>query len=323
MTAIYDMQLHEQVGETDSLIGVNILRVPGGWIYTTIDKGGITDAVFVPFNNEFLQEKRTVTRTDYTACDGHFEVLWGKYPKRNGIRQGKANAKNKWRSLWVASKSHDDLLHDISLAIGNYAIDNDYPKDMERFLKADFWKEWTYKKKSAKPAEAKPIWTDDIQFNEFIKMFPGEYSVKSLNSAYNEWLNRPMIWSAIARATSEYWKVIWETTDEKYIPGPLSFLENEKWKDKGCLAYFKEQENRKREHETRLHEQRMAEKAVEEDDSEESLEDIMNEAKWEIGRKKKHWFSSLSGASPSKCRICGLQRTDEIHMSKEQEELPL
>ena len=49
MKTIYDLELHE-----DLLIHglLNVVRVPGGWIYESLSDGDVS-AVFVPFNNEF------------------------------------------------------------------------------------------------------------------------------------------------------------------------------------------------------------------------------------------------------------------------------
>lgn len=51
---IYDLKLHEvSVVECESLFTL-ALRVPGGWIYRSYDKGSnILSAVFVRFDNEF------------------------------------------------------------------------------------------------------------------------------------------------------------------------------------------------------------------------------------------------------------------------------
>lgn len=45
--SIYDLNLHEWV--YDRSIGINILRVAGGWIYDFAN-----EKIFVPFNNEFM-----------------------------------------------------------------------------------------------------------------------------------------------------------------------------------------------------------------------------------------------------------------------------
>lgn len=46
---VYKMKLHENIA-INTLI--QVLRVPGGWVYT-IRRNGEIGCVFVPFNNEF------------------------------------------------------------------------------------------------------------------------------------------------------------------------------------------------------------------------------------------------------------------------------
>jgi hypothetical protein len=46
--SIYDLNLHEYL--YDRSIGIDILRVAGGWIYEFFGD----EKLFVPFNNEFM-----------------------------------------------------------------------------------------------------------------------------------------------------------------------------------------------------------------------------------------------------------------------------
>ena len=50
--AIYNLKLHEEI-TADHHLDRNIyaLRVPGGWLYTTVSKEGVSSA-FVPFKQE-------------------------------------------------------------------------------------------------------------------------------------------------------------------------------------------------------------------------------------------------------------------------------
>jgi len=48
MESVYRMELHQKIIEGN----MEILRVSGGWIYTVLG----TNSVFVPFNNEFVNE---------------------------------------------------------------------------------------------------------------------------------------------------------------------------------------------------------------------------------------------------------------------------
>lgn len=51
---IYNMKLHQarRILRDD----IRVIRVPGGWIYESIDEGKVSAAVFVPFNDEFQRE---------------------------------------------------------------------------------------------------------------------------------------------------------------------------------------------------------------------------------------------------------------------------
>lgn len=54
---LYSMDLHQNLAFDCGTIWLQIVRVPGGWTYTSIDKGHqIMSSAFVPFDNEF-QEK--------------------------------------------------------------------------------------------------------------------------------------------------------------------------------------------------------------------------------------------------------------------------
>ena len=53
-TDIYALELHETKEVSDGSLFVQVLRVPGGWIYHAFDKShNILSSLFVPFNNEF------------------------------------------------------------------------------------------------------------------------------------------------------------------------------------------------------------------------------------------------------------------------------
>jgi hypothetical protein len=76
---IYNLKLHEQTVVIDAWgYVVTTLRVPGGWVYTSINKGsGIGTSVFVPFNNEFQPEVGgTLTKeiTMHGTCKHEFTV---------------------------------------------------------------------------------------------------------------------------------------------------------------------------------------------------------------------------------------------------------
>lgn len=50
MNEIYKMKLHDEI---IILNAYSVLRVPGGWIYTTIRGNEYNSPVFVKFDNEF------------------------------------------------------------------------------------------------------------------------------------------------------------------------------------------------------------------------------------------------------------------------------
>ena len=65
-----------------------------------------------------------------------FDEFWSVYPKRNGKKTGKQAAFKNFKKIGIP------LLTKVIANAKNYGINNDYPKDPERFLKNDLWKEW-------------------------------------------------------------------------------------------------------------------------------------------------------------------------------------
>jgi len=53
MKDVYELEMHEAVNVSEF---VQVVRVPGGWIYN-FKKGG---EVFVPYNNEFQRVEKVV-----------------------------------------------------------------------------------------------------------------------------------------------------------------------------------------------------------------------------------------------------------------------
>lgn len=69
-----------------------------------------------------------------TRDDSDFESLWESYPKRNGVRAGKALALKEWTKLSKADRSA------ALEALPSYATRcGDFPKDCERYLKHRVW----------------------------------------------------------------------------------------------------------------------------------------------------------------------------------------
>jgi hypothetical protein len=66
MKNIYNLKLHE----TLSISGFEITRVPGGWIYIKRYRINIPDIMtFIPFNNEFQEEKLSNRPIGYNPED--------------------------------------------------------------------------------------------------------------------------------------------------------------------------------------------------------------------------------------------------------------
>ena len=75
-----------------------------------------------------------------------FERWWKIYPKRNGRRVGKKNAALQFEKI------PESEWQELKQATENYAKEcNGLPKDAERFLKKDFWKDFIKPSESTKP----------------------------------------------------------------------------------------------------------------------------------------------------------------------------
>ena len=61
MKSIYDLKLHESTYAVDGIhasLCVLVTRVAGGWVYNSFDtSNNIGSSVFVPYNNEFIDER--------------------------------------------------------------------------------------------------------------------------------------------------------------------------------------------------------------------------------------------------------------------------
>lgn len=82
----------------------------------------------------------SVDSVDRDHPDYGFEKVWQAYPKRNGKRLGKKTALGIWRKKDYATKAR------IFKAVQHYAdavaSTDTIPRDLERFLKADWWEGW-------------------------------------------------------------------------------------------------------------------------------------------------------------------------------------
>lgn len=64
-----------------------------------------------------------------------FEQFWNAYPKRGGKRRGKRKAFNIWKTIPAADRNL------VIKAATNYQSE-EYIRDPERFLSADWWRDW-------------------------------------------------------------------------------------------------------------------------------------------------------------------------------------
>ena len=64
-----------------------------------------------------------------------FDRLWNIYPKRNGLRVGKGEAKKYFKTHFKSKKKRDLL----EKAIINYTAVDVFPRDMKRFMLNDFY----------------------------------------------------------------------------------------------------------------------------------------------------------------------------------------
>jgi hypothetical protein len=59
MSDLYEMKLHEEITKPSNNLDITIVRVPGGWIYCSVNTDPTTGyryvitQTFVPFHNEF------------------------------------------------------------------------------------------------------------------------------------------------------------------------------------------------------------------------------------------------------------------------------
>ena len=114
-------------------------------------------------NNKYKYNSNKINTYKDTMRD--FEEFWRLYPMRDGKKIGKK------RTSELFAKVKDKDLPDLRRALENYAssgaVKRGYARDPERFLKADYWRDWIEPEiKDSKTAEQK----DNIQrLNEFMQ----------------------------------------------------------------------------------------------------------------------------------------------------------
>jgi hypothetical protein len=111
----------------------------------------------------------TGTDKDTVIKEKKFELFWEVYPKRNGKKVGKVTTTQLFMKFSL--KDIDRLIANAK----NYGLGNDYPKDPERFLKKDFWKEWDTPQES----------TDNNTEDEAYIVTPTKEEMEKANRAYD------------------------------------------------------------------------------------------------------------------------------------------
>lgn len=73
MNDLYEMKMHDiKAPDVNGGMTISILRVPGGWIYTTYMKtmgGYIPSSVFVPYDSEFRNQPYNRGQEDESTTD--------------------------------------------------------------------------------------------------------------------------------------------------------------------------------------------------------------------------------------------------------------
>ena len=114
------------------------VTVPEDYALVKNDIEASTAIVFNALSKMFSSDALVVTAEKPVAIDvDEFETLWNIYPKRGGRRVGKSEAKKYFTANFRSQKKLDLLTR----AVRNY-IGQDYPKDMVRFMRNDYYLDW-------------------------------------------------------------------------------------------------------------------------------------------------------------------------------------
>ena len=109
--------------------------------YTSVTEG---------LRNHLKVKKSKVKEENIKEVTEKFESFWSLYPKRKGKKVGKQVALNMFNKLNLQNGEYETLMR----AVRNYS-DEEYPKDAERFLKNEYWRDW--------------ITTDDSEVTDSVK----------------------------------------------------------------------------------------------------------------------------------------------------------
>jgi hypothetical protein len=81
--------------------------------------------------------KKKKEKKDALVYSDEFETFWKTYPKRKGRRPGKGSASLMFEKIPLTDRES------LTLAVNNYSQEcNGLPKDAERFLRNEFWKDF-------------------------------------------------------------------------------------------------------------------------------------------------------------------------------------
>jgi hypothetical protein len=89
--------------------------------------------------NNMIQRIEAVPTMKLPLGEDKFEQFWNIYPTRNNKKIGKPTAKR----LFMAHIKSEEVFQKLLQATDNYAKRcGGYPKDCERFIRNDFWREY-------------------------------------------------------------------------------------------------------------------------------------------------------------------------------------
>lgn len=87
-----------------------------------------------------MQQEEFFAAAEFADNPPEFEMFWKKYPKRGGRKVGKAAALKLWMKL--KPEERYEAFEAMQKYSQSEAAKTGYARDAERFLKADYWKDW-------------------------------------------------------------------------------------------------------------------------------------------------------------------------------------
>lgn len=119
--------------------GLRSIEEWGLWAESFVRSLSLEDVTINQLAGDLIRKERRKRDADKKLTGVHAEKFlkfWEYYPKRNGKKVGKQTAGRIFKKIPA-----EELDRVIRNAI-NYGKTTDLPKDPERFLKNDFWKDW-------------------------------------------------------------------------------------------------------------------------------------------------------------------------------------